>query len=57
MTYVVAEVTSGSCMSFWHGVQTIRCKQKIRSFAIAPSQSGRGGVSLTIALVNNSLEV
>lgn len=38
-------------------VQTIRCKQKIRSVAIAPSQSAKGGVALTIALVNNSLEV
>ncbi|KAL0021070.1 hypothetical protein WJX79_008561 [Trebouxia sp. C0005] len=38
-------------------MQTIRCKQKIRSFALAPSQSAKGGVSLTIALANNSLEV
>ena len=38
-------------------LQTIRCKQKIRSVAIAPAQSAKGGVSVTIALVNNSLEV
>ena len=43
--------------SLYSCAQTIRCKQKIRSFAMAPSQAAKGGVSLTIALVNNSLEV
>ena len=38
-------------------VQTIRCKHKVRALAIAPAQSAKAGLALTIALVNNSLEV
>ncbi|KAL3161937.1 hypothetical protein ABBQ38_009019 [Trebouxia sp. C0009 RCD-2024] len=38
-------------------LQTIRCKHKIRSFALAPTPTAKNGIHATIALVNNSLEV
>lgn len=38
-------------------LQTIRCKHKVRSFALAPAPTAKSGILATIALVNNSLEV